>query len=439
MEDPRLETITRWTFVVSLAFLAFLYGAFSWRFQLFPSSYLDRAWDQAQAIVPQFTGAVDAHFETRQVYEETGVRAVRPDAMSPGVTLIVTRWPELGGDAGLRLLDERGSLVHEWRITPEDIFPDAAQIQIHGTHLYPDGDAVINLNVGTARLDACGRVEWKLRHGGHHSIDRADDGTFWISGYERDVPADRYPGLEGTLDLVNTLTRVSPDGRVLEEINILDILYENDMQRLIPKYGVAGRRDDITHLNDVEALDAPMAEEYPGFDRGDLVVSLRNLHLVFVFDPESGRVLWRNHASLIRQHDPDFIGNGWIGIFDNNSDGTERGTMLGGSRIVAIKPSTGEERILFPTPESEPFYTPEMGKWQMLPNGNLLLTEGQAGRVVEVSPDGRTVWEWIAEPYSQGTVAEVTEGTRYPLSREEVSEWPCSRDGSETRAREGSR
>lgn len=430
MDDSRLETVTKWVFVASLVVLAFLYGAFSWRFQLFPSSYLDQAWDQAQAIVPQFTGAVDAHFETRQVYEETGVDVVRQEAMSPGLTLIVTRWPELGGDAGLRLLDVRGRVVHEWRVTPEEIFSDAAQIQIHGTHLYPDGDVVINLNVGTTRLDACGRVEWKLRHGGHHSVDQADDGTFWISGYERDISSDRYPGLEGTLDLVNTLTHVSADGEVLEEISVLDLLYENGLERLITKYGVAGRREDITHLNDVEALDASLADEYPEFDRGDLAVSLRNLHLVFVFDPDSRRVLWHNHESLIRQHDPDFIGNGWIGIFDNNSDGTERGTMLGGSRILAVKPSTGEERILFPTPASEPFYTPEMGKWQMLPNGNLLLTESQAGRVVEVSPDGRTVWEWIAEPYKRGTVAEVTEGTRYSLSEEEVDRWPCSRADS---------
>ena len=430
MEDSRLEGVMRWAFVVSLAVLAFLYGAFSWRFQLFPSSYLDRAWDQAQAIVPQFTGAVDAHFETPLVYEESGVKAVRPDAMSPGLTLIVTRWPELGGDAGLRLLDADGRIVHEWRVTPEEIFSDAAQIQIHGTHLHADGDVLINLNVGTARLDACGNVEWKLRHGGHHSIDQADDGTFWISGYERDVPTDRYPGLEGTLELVNTLTRVSPEGKVLDEIIVLDILYENGMERLIPKYGVAGRREDITHLNDVEALDGSMAEAYPGFDGGDLVVSLRNLHHVFVVDPESRRILWQNHGSLIRQHDPDFIGDGWIGIFDNNSDGTERGTMLGGSRILAIRPSTGEEKVLFPTPAAEPFYTPEMGKWQRLPNGNLLLTEGQAGRVVEVTPEGHTVWEWIAEPYKEGTVAEVTEGTRYPFDTIRVSGWACSRADS---------
>jgi hypothetical protein len=31
-----------------------------------------------------------------------------------------------------------------------------------------------------------------------------------------------------------------------------------------------------------------MADEYLLFEAGDLLVSLRNLHLVFVFDPHSG-------------------------------------------------------------------------------------------------------------------------------------------------------
>lgn len=79
------------------------------------------------------------------------------------------------------------------------------------------------------------------------------------------------------------------------------------------------------------------------------------------------------------------------------------------------------------TPRSEPFYTEFQGKWQLLDNGNLLLTESQAGRVVEVAPDGRSVWEWIAEPYDEDPVPEITEGTRVPWSAERVADWPCSR------------
>lgn len=64
----------------------------------------------------------------------------------------------------------------------------------------------------------------------------------------------------------------------------------------------------------------------------------------------------------------------------------------------------------------------------MLDNGNFLLTENHSGRVVEVAPDGRTVWEWIHPPHEGSTVPAVQEGTRYYLTSEEIESWPCSSD-----------
>lgn len=182
----------------------------------------------------------------------------------------------------------------------------------------------------------------------------------------------------------------------------------------------------MTHLNDVEPLDVSIADEYPLFEAGDLLVSLRNLHLVLVVDPDSERVKWHASEPFVMQHDPDFMGDGWIGVFNNNRDLTGRGERLGGSRILALQPHMDSTRVLFPTADSDPFYTGTRGKWQRLENGNLLLTESNAGRVVEVSPDGRTVWEWAVEPYDESSMPAVTEGTRYPLTVDEVADWPCS-------------
>lgn len=207
--------------------------------------------------------------------------------------------------------------------------------------------------------------------------------------------------------------------------SVLDILYDSGLERLLFKVAVEDI-DDVTHLNDIEPLSASVADEYPLFEAGDLLVSLKHLHLVLVFDPSSERVKWHASRPFIRQHDPDFTGRGWIGVFDNNVDGTERGSLLGGSRIVALQAHTDSTRVVFPTGRSDPFYTSAGGKWQELENGNLLLTEMDAGRVLEVAPDGRTVWEWIHRPYRETAVPEVFEGNRYGLSREEVASWPCS-------------
>jgi hypothetical protein len=71
------------------------------------------------------------------------------------------------------------------------------------------------------------------------------------------------------------------------------------------------------------------------------------------------------------------------------------------------------------------FYSSHRGKWQKLENGNLLLTEEETGRILEVSSNGKPVWELVHEPYGS-KVPPVTKATRHDLTREEVASWPCS-------------
>jgi hypothetical protein len=174
-----------------------------------------------------------------------------------------------------------------------------------------------------------------------------------------------------------------------------------------------------------------MADAYPLFEAGDLLVSLRVLSLVFVFDPDTKEVKWHSSDPFIYQHDPDFVGDGWIGVFDNNYDLTaynssDRGTMLGGNRIIYLQPHTDSTNVRFPTQHSESLYTRVRGKWQELENGNMLLTEAVAGRAVEVDSSGQSVWEWIHRPTDDSQVPAVTKATRHDLPREEVASWPCS-------------
>lgn len=369
------------------------------------------------------------HFLHDRKYDRTGVRMEEPNSTQPGLTLLTSHWKEEGDwQMKAKLIDRKGETVHEWTLNATELFADAGRKEpsLHGTYLYPDGDLLANIEYGgTVRLDACGEVRWKLPARSHHSIDRAGDGTFWIPGLapERREGSEKYPEGYPGLDLVwiDQVMNVSEDGEVLEKVNILDLLYANDLQHFLVKAGQY--RDDVTHLNDVEPLLPTMAEEYPLFETGDLLVSLRNIDLVFVFDPESKNVKWHASAPLHMQHDPDFTGDGWIGIFNNNAD-FNGGDVSGGTQIVALQSHTDSTEVRFPTPDSGPFYTPFGGKWQKLDNGNMLLTEAHAGRVVEVGPDGRTVWEWVKGGGAE--VTEVLEGTRQDLTRKEVASWPCS-------------
>lgn len=439
MRSDRVERLEKVIFVLSLLVLVFLYGYSSRTFGLFPDGFLQRAWLEAKLgaarpgglVAPLPVGIVP------RVHEGEGARVLDRAAMQPGLTLIASLW-KTGEDwkPGLRLVDADGRVLHAWRVDVEALVSSADSVRrslksargrsVHGTYLFPDGEVLANIDyVGTVRLDACGEAEWALADGGHHSIARADDGTFWIPGSTALRPSGHpVPGDSVYRDV---LLRVSPDGHVLDRIDVLDLLWDNGLEDRLVKADYVEPHDP-THLNDIEPLPDSLAGGYPLFEAGDLLVSLRNPNLVMVVDPTARRVEWQATGPFLAQHDPDFLGRGWIGVFDNRRDGSDRGTLLGGTRIVAVRPGAGDERTLYRGPEPGSFYTDQMGKWQRLANGDLLLTEARAGRILEVTSGGRTVWEWLAPAYDDDHVPEVSEGTRYDLTPKEVAAWPCSPD-----------
>ena len=449
------DNLAKALFVLSLVVFVLLYGVAAGNYGWFPRGFLDQALDQARNLdvyyALPFTEKDNwaISHTSPQVYESEGAHVNIPSKVQPGMTLITSLWDwDESGDleVGAKLINKKGRALHSWQVNRDKLFSNLVnwnranpkKVDIMGSHLSPNGDLLLTFDyVGTARLDACGKVLWELPEFTHHSVHKAEDGSFWISATSKEKRTksehypDGFPGLGEKAVWLDRLLHVTEDGNIIDDINVLDVLYMNGLERYIPKTQ-GGQfptpkevQTDITHLNDVEPLSPSMADEYPLFNAGDLVVSLRALQLVFVFDPETLEVKWHASEPFIYQHDPDFIGDGWIGVFDNNYDLTERGKMLGGSRIVALEPHTGKQEILFPTEHSDPFYTDTKGSWQILDNGNLFLTEANAGRIVEVTPDGQTVWEWIHEPVGDSRVP-IVQGSHYDLSKEDVASWPCS-------------
>lgn len=434
--SPQLHKVV---FFLSACVLAFLYGIATQAFGWFPSSLLRRAWNQAEAVVDS---PVDPRWTANRVYQEDGAKTFAPDRVRPALTLVASHWKQDGWMPGLKLIKRDGSTVHEWQVDPTDLFPDSVDRRprrdvaferrhIHGFHLFENGDVLLNVEyAGTVRIDACSRPVWRRSTGGHHSIAEGEDAVFWVPGstHARAPKSERFPrGYPGLDDPIfhDLILRVSETGSILDTIPVLDLLYENGLENHLLK---ASHSDvhDLTHLNDVEPLPPRLAGAFPGFEAGDLLVSLRNLDLVFVFDPDTREVRWHTSHYTIQQHDPDFLPGGRIGIFDNRRDGTERGTMLGGTRIVALNPQSDSVNVVFPRAGSGSFYTPIMGNWEALESGNLLLTESLAGRIVEVAPDGSYVWQWVHSPYNQSSVPWVTGAKRYRIGVETVASWPCA-------------
>ena len=101
-----------------------------------------------------------------------------------------------------------------------------------------------------------------------------------------------------------TAIQVSLDGKIMQEISLLDILFANDMQALIYTSNAKG---DWAHLNDVEVFEKSVAQVSNKFEEGDILVSLRNLHLPFIFSPSKKKIKWYRTGPWLNQHDPDRI------------------------------------------------------------------------------------------------------------------------------------
>jgi hypothetical protein len=120
-----------------------------------------------------------------------------------------------------------------------------------------------------------------------------------------------------------------------------------------------------------------------------------------------------------RPHEPVLLDNGRLLIFDNEG---WRPNDTKASRVLELDPVSQQIQWSYGGPPH--FHSSVCGQGQRLPNGNTLITISTEGRVIEVTPAGRVVWEYL-NPYStvvdgQERVATIFEMFRVPGSRVEA-------------------
>jgi len=216
----------------------------------------------------------------------------------------------------------------------------------------------------------------------------ADDGSIWVWRAEGSHYAQYH----------YLLNFDAETGATIREIGLI----EDIIQRLGPNAFVFGvrpdypfrhlradpedRDSDFFHPNDVDVLSAALAPQFPMFEAGDLLLSFRELDLVAVVDPDTYELKWWNVGPWIKQHDPDFLPDGRISVYSNN-------TGRGRSDILKIDPKTKAVTSDMSGGKAR-FYSAEMGSHQYQPNGNVLITVPGEGRVLLVSADGDPIMEF---------------------------------------------
>ncbi|WP_171236689.1 arylsulfotransferase family protein [Ruegeria sp. HKCCA6837] len=357
---------------------------------------------------------------------------IDPAKMQPGVTFLVSVFEDR---LTARLYGMDGSVLHEW---PVDFFELAREratqkaahkfhALIHGAALLPNGDMLANLDGrGTYRISACGDIVWSNDNRSHHALTLDGSGGFWTPVYvDRYAPNTLVVGGDGfNFDAIARFDLQT--GEQTDLIDLVKVLTDGKLEGMMSMRPV---REDVAHLNDVDVLSAEMADAFPDFNAGDLLLSFRHYNQIWVLDGETHEIKWYMTGPMKGQHDPDFQADGTITVFDNRAGRVADASNafkgeLGGSRILKIDPTSRRVTTIFDGAGEEPFYSQYRGKHQVLENGNILIAETDKGRAFEITPDGKVVWE-VINIYDEDTVFWMMDAIRYPPSYGDFTDAGC--------------
>jgi hypothetical protein len=433
-------------FFLSLFVVVFLFGASVGIFQFFPDKYL---LDAANAIVDwknnwrAYTILPQARFLEKNEFGGHGVLVYDKDRAFNGVTLYSGLEKKR---LALNLIDMHGNLLHQWTVSFNELWPKAEHLDsqpadlhqsISGSRLLENGDVILDLyRVGMVRLDRCGNVIWKIPIRAHHQFNSSLTGGLWVPCEERGEK--RYGKEEGGLDTPSLKLRnpeavceISAEGRLLRKIDPIAAFFRSGLGPMLLPSGLSDYKsyhfesngDTFTHLNDIEVLTGKLAAAFPMFKAGDLLLSLCTQNLLAVMDPQTETIKWTMRGPFFNQHDPDFLPNGKIRVFDNLGANLDRKEQ-DGSRILEIDPVTETARTLYGSSKKNFFYSETQGNDQTLDNGNIMIVESVRGRIFEVTPNGDIVWSFVSG-WNDDKVVVIDEATRYPLAYASFTKKSC--------------
>ena len=352
------------------------------------------------------------------------------------------------------VIDMNGNVVKRWDDYvnsaggPARIFPDGVVMAANGSN--PPRQEALEL----VQRDFEGHVLWRFDR--NQQIQTRDGKTISSARQHHDwqredFPAGYYspgvkPGADGgkTLILTHTNhTRPEVASAALEDDRLIEVSWNGDIvwewtasdhvdefgfaaaarNAIKAAPGVNGARGsfDWLHINS-----ATYVGPNHWFDEGDqrfapnnVIISSRQASFLAIV-ARDGKIVWRLGPDfteskelrairqIIGQHHAHFIPKGLPGagnllVFDNggasgygftspNAPDGSNSFARANSRVLEINPVTLQLVWSYAGPR---FYSSNISGAQRLPNGNTLITEGASGRLIEVTKEGKIVWEYI--------------------------------------------
>jgi hypothetical protein len=334
-------------------------------------------------------------------HRKIGLAFHSPAQSFKGYTLLAP----IGGDCAV-LLDMDGRIVHRWTMPGYRVFqarllptgnllvlcsdatlPPAPQVPFDQPPP-PFAERVRRLGGGTTdlrELDWDGALVWEYRNETmHHDVVRQSNGHTLVAEWV-ELPAElsrqvrggvRRPREKFPLLISDDIVEFDPTGKEVARIHLWQLL-DPVRDPICP----LEQRWEWTHLNSMALM-----------PNGDLLFSCRNNSRVGIVERPGGKLRWKYGApQIVHQHHATAVGDGHVQIFDN---GMHR-IGLPFSRVVEVNPADDAVVWEYTGEPPEQFFSGHISGAERQANGNVLICEGAAGRLFEVTSRGETVWEWV--------------------------------------------
>ena len=389
--------------IIALTFLMFLAGSTTTYFKLFPSTYFINAYKAGVALYVTLAAPAMPHRTNlwRDPRTEiTGAQIFDADKITPGHTLFTSTHKQ-----STFLIDTEGNIVHEWHLKYRSFVDDESEeqdplpenfIYMRRAHVFPNGD-LLAMYVGygktpwglaLVKMDKHSNLIWKYMKQVHHDFDIDEEGNIYTLGHHitNELPSNAKH--LDPLHIEDTIIKLSPDGKELNKFSMMNAIANSPYKRatgLIQNHS----NGDYIHTNAINYINEEQAKNFPFGKPGQLLISMRELDALAVVDMKTEKISWLMTGNWRRQHDPDLLPNGNILLFDNQGK-----LDYLGSRVIEIDPSTNGIVWSFEGTKETPFYSLMRGSQQRLDNGNTLITESAASRILEITLEGEIVWEY---------------------------------------------
>ncbi len=425
-DSSRRERFSLTLCLLSLALLCFIAGSAAAEFRwpaynklLAPPFAGVRAWLQRWSMK---AATAEPILWPESEFDDRGVVIHDREQAFEGLTLYASAHAPAA-----HLIDMEGNILHQWTRSFRDVWKHADHtaslvpddfIYWRRCALYPNGDLLVIFvgigdtpwGYGLVKLDSQSNILWKYTANVHHDLEVQSDGNIvtLTHGFRplKEVP---YFGkkLIGGQVLDDQIVTLSSDGQELGKVSVIEAFANSPFRSVL--FDTEETEWDPLHVNSVAVVNESFALQHPFARPGQVLISIRSRNLLALVDREQEQVTWAIHGPFVRQHDARMLPNGNLSVFDN------RGNVGAGgpSRILEWDPETLAIVWSFAGSQEDWFYSRTRGMQFPLPNENVLITETDRGRILEVTRSGEVVWEFRNPIEREGHTPVICGACRY--------------------------